>query len=257
MTCFSFDLSGRVAFITGASSGLGNRFARVLAASGAKVVIAARRIDRLTELAAEIAAAGGDALPLVLDVTDEASIIAAYDAAGERFGPVDTVIANAGSSTGASALGMAVDAFDQVIAVNLRGVFLTAREGARRMVAAGAPERGHGRVTIISSITAYHPTAGVAPYGASKAAAAQLGRNLAKEWAGKGINVNVLCPGYIVTELNETIWDAPAGQTLVSRFARRRVLDEDALDAMALFLSSDASRQVTGSVITIDDGQTL
>src|SRR4051794_1100393 len=122
MDGFSFDLNGRVAFVTGASSGLGRRFATILAASGAKVVIGARRAELLDTLAGEIAAAGGDALAVTVDVTDEASIIAAYDAAAERFGPVDTVIANAGLNVAGSALGLSASAFDQMIAVNLRGV---------------------------------------------------------------------------------------------------------------------------------------
>jgi NAD(P)-dependent dehydrogenase (short-subunit alcohol dehydrogenase family) len=257
MEGFSFDLAGRVAFVTGASSGLGRRFATILAASGAKVVIGARRAALLDTLADEIAAAGGEALVVTLDVTNEESIIAAFDAAAARFGPVDTVVANAGLNVAGSALGLAAAAFDQMIAVNLRGVFLTVREGARRMVAAGALERGHGRIVIISSITAHHPSAGVAPYSATKAAVAQMGRSLARDWAGKGINVNVLCPGYVATEMNDAIWETSAGQTLLDGFARRRVMDESALDPMILYLVSDASAQTTGSIFTIDDGQTL
>jgi NAD(P)-dependent dehydrogenase (short-subunit alcohol dehydrogenase family) len=257
MEGFSFDLAGRVAFVTGASSGLGRRFATILAASGAKVVIGARRAALLDTLADEIAAAGGEALAVTLDVTNEESIIAAFDAAAARFGPVDTVVANAGLNVAGSALGLAAAAFDQMIAVNLRGVFLTVREGARRMVAAGALERGHGRIVIISSITAHHPSAGVAPYSATKAAVAQMGRSLARDWAGKGINVNVLCPGYVATEMNDAIWETSAGQTLLDGFARRRVMDESALDPMILYLVSDASAQTTGSIFTIDDGQTL
>jgi len=257
MDGFSFDLDGRVALVTGASSGLGRRFATILAASGAKVVIGARRAELLDVLAKEIATAGGEALAVTLDVTDEASIIAAYDAAAERFGPVDTVIANAGLNVAGSALGLSAASFDQMTAVNLRGVFLTVREGARRMVAAGAPERGHGRIVIISSITAQHPSAGIAPYSATKAAVAQMGRSLAKDWAGKGINVNVLCPGYVATEMNDAIWESSAGRTLLDGFARGRVMDEAALDAMILYLSSNASTQTTGSIFTVDDGQTL
>ncbi len=257
MKGFSFDLDGRVAFVTGASSGLGRRFAGILAASGAKVVIGARRAGLLDALAEEIAAAGGEALAVTVDVTDEGSIVAAYDAAAERFGPVDTVIANAGLNLAGSALGLPATSFDQMIAVNLRGVFLTVREGARRMVAAGAPNHGHGRIVIISSITAHHPSAGIAPYSATKAAVAQMGRSLAKDWSTKGINVNVLCPGYVATEMNDAIWQTPAGRTLLDGFTRGRVMDETALDAMILYLSSDASAQTTGSIFVIDDGQTL
>jgi NAD(P)-dependent dehydrogenase (short-subunit alcohol dehydrogenase family) len=257
MEGFSFDLNGRVAFVTGASSGLGRRFATILAASGAKVVIGARRAALLDALADEIEAAGGEALAVTVDVTDEESIIAAYDSAVARFGPVDTVIANAGLNITGSALGLPAAGFDQMVAVNLRGVFLTVREGARRMAAAGAPERGHGRIVIISSITAHHPSAGIAPYSATKAAVAQMGRALAKDWSAKGINVNVLCPGYVATEMNDAIWETPAGQTLLDGFPRRRVMDESALDPMILYLASNASAQTTGSIFTVDDGQTL
>jgi len=257
MTGFSFDLAGRVALITGASSGLGRRFAHSLATSGASVVIGARRVDLLDDLKGEIENGGGRALAVRMDVADEASVIAAYDAAEAAFGPVDTVVANAGLNAGGSALGLAAEDFDRVVAVNLRGVFLTVREGARRMVAAGAPERAHGRITIISSITAHHVSAGVAAYSATKAAVTQLGRSLARDWANKGINVNILCPGYIDTELNADIWNAPMGKALLARFPRRRVMDAAALDPMLLYLCSDISEQTTGSVFTIDDGQTL
>lgn len=254
MPGFSFDLTGRVALVTGASSGLGNRFARILAASGAKVVIGARRVALLDELRAEIERDGGAALPVAMDVADEASVIAAYDAAADTFGSVDTVVANAGTAISGSSLDLTMDDFDRIVDVNLRGVFLTVREGARRMVAA---RTGEGRVTIISSITAHKVTRGVATYCATKAAVAQLGRALARDWATKGINVNVLCPGYIRTEMNDDVWEQPGGRELLAGFPRRRVMNNDALDAMILYLSSAASAQTTGSVITIDDGQTL
>lgn len=250
----SFDLGGRVALVTGASSGLGHRFAQALAASGARVVIAARRLTLLDDLRARIEGEGGTALAVEMDVADEASVIAAYDRAIATFGKVDTVVANAGINVGGSSLGLAIEDFDRMVDVNLRGVFLTAREGARRMVAAKESE---GRIALISSITAHQASIGVAPYCATKAAVAQMGRALAKDWANKGINVNVLCPGYIATELNEHIWTQPAGEALLSGFTRRRVMPIDALDGMLLYLCSAASRFVTGSVLTIDDGQTL
>jgi NAD(P)-dependent dehydrogenase (short-subunit alcohol dehydrogenase family) len=250
----SIDLTGRVAFVTGASSGLGSRFARQLAASGASVVITARRLGLLDDLRTRVETDGGRALAVEMDVADEAAVIAAYDAAIARFGKVDTVVANAGINVPGSSLGLAIDDFDRMTDVNVRGVFLTAREGARRMVAGGERE---GRITIISSITAHEASVGIAPYCATKAAVAQLGRALAKDWAGKGINVNVLCPGYIETELNEHIWTEPYGQKLREGFPRRRVMPIEALDPMLLYLCSDAARYVTGSVLTLDDGQTL
>lgn len=256
MSPFAFDLTGRVALVTGASSGLGARFARVLAANGARVAIAARRLELLQALKAEIEADGGVALPVQMDVADEDSVIAAYDAAA-ALGPVDTVIANAGVNLPGSSLGISIDDFDRMTDVNLRGVFLTAREGARRMIASGSAERQNGRITLISSITAHQPSSGIATYCATKAAVAQLGRALAKDWARKGICVNVLCPGYIATELNEDLWQQEAGHKLVASFPRKRVMPIDALDPMLLYLCSDSAAHLTGSVLTVDDGQTL
>jgi len=252
-----FDLSGRTALVTGASSGIGAHCARALAQAGARVALAARRLDQLDRLRDEIAAQGGEAIAIRMDVTDEASTTAAYDAAEQAFGAIDTVIANAGMSVPGSALGLAMDGFDQMVAVNLRGVFLTVREGARRMVAAGSAERGGGRIVIVSSITAQQISPGMAVYSATKAAVTQMGRVLAKDWAGKGINVNILAPGYIATDLTDGYFDTPGGLRLRARFARDRIMDLDALDPMLLYLSGAASAQTTGGVFAIDDGQSL
>lgn len=254
---FSFDLTGRVALVTGASSGLGARFGRILAASGVAVVLAARRKSALDDLAAEINASGGRALAVEMDVVDEASVIRAFDAAAAAFGPVDTVIANAGANQEGSALELEAEAFAAVMAVNVQGVFLTAREGARRMIAAESKTRRHGRILIISSITATAITPGLGAYSASKAACLQLGRVLARDWANSGINVNILCPGYIETDLNGDWFGAEAGQRQIAKWPRRRLMDSASLDASVLHLCSDASAFVTGSVVTIDDGQTL
>jgi len=251
------DLSGRVALVTGASSGIGAQFARSLSRSGAAVVLAARRADRLQALADEMKAAGGKALPVAMDVADEPSTRAAFDAAEAEFGGVDTVIANAGVSYGGSALGLNVNDFDATVAINLRGAFLTAREGARRMVARYPAAEERGRVVLISSITAHRAWTAMAAYSATKAAVVQLGRTMAREWAGKGVNVNVLCPGYIRTEMTEDLWGVDKGQALLDSFPRRRLLDLDVLDPLLLYFCSDASRQLTGSVIDVDDGQSL
>jgi len=254
---FGFDLSGRVVLVTGASSGIGAHVARIVAASGGRVVLAARRVAQLESLRTEIVAVGGQALAVPMDVTDEASTIAAYDAAEAAFGPVDTVIANAGVTIPGSALGLAMDSFDQMVAVNLRGVFLTVREGGRRMIAAGSPERGHGRVVIVSSITARQISPGAAVYSATKAAVDQMGRVLARDWAKKGINVNMIAPGYVATDLVGDYFESEGGRRLKATFARDRVMDMAALDPLLLFLCSDASAQTTGSVMTVDDGQSL
>lgn len=252
-----FDLTGRVALVTGGSSGIGAHIAEQLALSGARVVLAARRAEQLNEVKNRIEALGGVAGAVTMDVTDEASTINAYDAAEQLFGPVDTVIANAGMNSAGSALGLDMTGFDQTVAVNLRGVFLTVREGARRMVSAGSAESGRGRVLIMSSMTAKQVSPGLAVYSATKAAVNQLGRVLARDWAGKGINVNMLAPGYIATDLNDGYFDHPAGQRLMSTFARQRTMPLASLSEMALYLCSDASAFTTGAVMMIDDGQSL
>lgn len=257
MSGFSFDLSGRVILITGASSGIGKHVACTLARSGARVVLAARRTALLADVQTEIEAAGGQALAVAMDVTDEASTIAAYDAAEAAFGPVDSVVANAGLALGGSAMGIEMEDFDRMVDVNLRGVFLTAREGARRMVAAGSMERGHGRIVLISSITADYVAAGQVTYSATKAGVVQMGRAMAHDWANKGVNVNVICPGYIHTDLIDDFLSGDKGRQLINSFPRRRLMGIDVLDPSILYFCSDASAQVTGSVFTVDDGQSL
>jgi NAD(P)-dependent dehydrogenase (short-subunit alcohol dehydrogenase family) len=253
----SFDLTGRVALVTGASSGLGAHFARILAASGAAVVLAARRADRLQALEAEIKAAGGRAIAVSLDVADEASTIAAYDAAEAALGPVDTIIANAGMNAEGATTTLPIEEFDQTIAVNLRGVFLTVREGAKRLIAGGSRETQRGRIVIISSITAHSVSPGLAVYSATKAAVLQMGKVMARDWARQGVNVNMICPGYIKTELNQDWFDSEGGAKFVGTFPRKRLMEATDLDATLLYLASDASRAVTGASFTIDDGQSL
>ncbi|PZU12391.1 MAG: short-chain dehydrogenase [Sphingobium sp.] len=257
MQQFSFNLTGRTALVTGASSGIGRRFARILAASGANVVVGARRVSLLDELCAEIHADGGQALGVVMDVGDEESTIAAFDMAEAKFGLVDTVVVNAGVSPAGSALGLSVDDFDATMAINLRGAFLSAREGARRMVAGGTTDTGRGRIVLIGSVTGQHGFPGIVAYGASKAAVSQMGRLLAKDWAGKGINVNTIAPGYMATDMTNSLWEIEKGRKLLEGFARQRLMGVDALDPMLLYLCSDASAPVTGGLFTIDDGQTL
>ncbi len=257
MAGFSFDLSGRTALVTGASSGFGARFARQLAASGARVALGARRVDLLDDLADEIAGEGGEALAVEMDVSNEASVIAAFDRIEEEFGTPDSIIANAGMNVEGPATDLAVEEFNRLMGVNLTGVFITAREGARRLMAAGSRDRGHGRIVIVSSITANIVEPGLAAYSASKAAVQQLGKVLARDWVRQGINVNSICPGYVRTELNSEWFDSEYGQKKIAKFHRRRLMPEDSLDAMLLYLASDASAAITGSSFTLDDGQSL
>ena len=250
-----FDLSGRTLLITGASSGLGRRFAKIAVAAGAKVAVAARRTDKLAELVAELGA--DKAYAVAMDVESEASVIAGYDAAEKALGTIDTVIANAGMNSEGLALDVTVEEFDKVMGVNVRGVFLTAREGARRMMAAGSKDTGKGRIVLIASIGAQKVLPGLTAYCTSKAAVAMMGKSLAREWVNRGINVNVVCPGYIETEINADWFKAEGGKKQMATFPRRRLMEESDLDGIVGFLCSDSSRGLTGAKFTADDGQTL
>lgn len=248
---FSFDLTGRTALITGASSGLGTRFGRILAASGAQVALGARRADRLAALAAEI---GSNAAAVPMDVAREADIIAGFDAAEAAFGPVDTVIANAGVDGAGMITTMPEAEIEQTLAINLKGAILTAREGARRMMAQGITR---GRIVMIASITAFESSPGLVAYAASKAGVVQAARSMAREWARAGICVNTVSPGYIRTAINDAWFDTEPGRKQIARFPKRRLMGEEGLDAMILFLCSDAAEFVTGTDFVLDDGQTL
>lgn len=251
------SLTGRTALITGASSGLGAHFATLFARAGARVVLGARRLERTRQLADQLNEAGWQAVAVPLDVTSEASIISAYDAAEQAFGVVDTIIANAGTTAAGRSTTVPAEGMRSVVDTNFSGVFLTAREGARRLIAAGNRERERGRVLLIGSITAHLTAQGDAAYAATKAAVAHLGRTFAREWVRQGINVNVLQPGYIRTEITGDWFDTEGGAAQIQGFHRRRLLGADALDDLMLYLSSDASRFVTGAVIDVDDGQSL
>ena len=249
--------ANRTCLITGASSGLGAHFARLLADAGAKVALAARRLDRVSDLANEINAAGGSAVAVELDVTSEASTVAAFDAAEAALGPIDTVIANAGVSAPGRAVDIAESALRGLIDTNFLGVYLTAREGARRLLAGGSREHGRGRIVLVGSMGADSPIAGEAAYCASKAAVATLGRNLAREWVRQGISVNVIQPGFILTEMAGEWFASPGGEKQIAGFNRRRLQAIDSLDQPLLFLCSDAAASTTGAILTVDDGQSL
>lgn len=252
-----FSLQGRTALIAGASSGFGARFAILFAAAGANVVLGARRTDRTDALAREIADAGGKALAVPLDVTDEASIMAAYDAAEAAFGTVDTIVANAGMAASGRATDVPADRLQMLLDTNFKGVYLVAREGAKRLIASGSREKGNGRIVIVGSITSRMTGDGDSAYAASKAGITHLGRNLAREWVRQGVNVNTIHPGYIATEIQGDWYQTAGGEAQIAGFHRRRLQDIESLDPMMLYLSSDASQMVTGSDIVVDDGQSL
>ena len=250
-------LSGRTCLISGASSGFGAHFARLVASEGARVVLGARRRDRVEALAREIEREGGSALAVALDVTDEASVIAAFDAAAVAFGPVDTVIANAGVSVTGRATDIPADELRVLFDTNLLGLYLTAREGARRMIAAGSRGTGRGRILLVGSMGALAPFPGGTAYCASKAGVASLARSFASEWVRQGINVNVIQPGFIKTELAGTWFDSEGGKAQIAGFQRRRLQPIESLDEPVVFFCSDASAHTSGAVFSIDDGQSL
>lgn len=247
-------VEGRVALVTGASSGLGKRFAQVLAAEGAKVIVAARRKDRLDELVKEL---GGNALAVQCDVTDEAQVVALYDAAEAKFGVVDTVINNAGMTHANNAVTQDIAEFRKIMDLNVTSVWCVAREAARRLIKAG-PEKSHsGRIVNIASMAGRIVIPNVTAYNTSKAACAHLTRSLAREWARHGINVNALSPGYVATELTEEWLNGEGGAKTIGKSPRRRVMDETSLDEALLFLCSDAAKFVTGTDVLVDDAQSM
>lgn len=253
----AFDLTGRTVLVAGASSGIGAHFSGALAEAGAAVVLGARRTDKIGALANDLRARGLKAMAVPMDVTDEASVIAAFDQAEAGFGTVHSVVANAGTVASGRSTELPIDAVAGVISTNYLGTYIVAREAARRMIAAGSRDSGFGRIVLISSITSHQTIASDTAYASSKAAVNHLGRCLALEWVRLGINVNTICPGYIRTELTEGWIDGDFGKKFIGGFHRKRLLPEDGLDDMILFCCSDASRHLTGSVIDVDDGQSL
>ena len=248
-----FRLDGRVALITGASSGLGERMAEVAAANGAKVVLVARRKDRLEALKAKIEQAGGKALVAVADVTDAKAMVAAFDAAEKTFGTVDLLVANAGIARVVKTLEMTPEKWREVLAVDLDSVFFWSQEAARRMIAAKRP----GSIVTISSIAAFTVARGMASYNVSKAAVVQITKALALEFARKGIRVNTIAPGYVVTEINRDFLLSPEGQAMQGGIPLNRFGDPSDLDGAFLLLASDAGRLMTGSTIVVDAGHML
>ncbi|WP_342643540.1 SDR family NAD(P)-dependent oxidoreductase [Rhodoligotrophos ferricapiens] len=249
-----FDLRGEVALVTGASSGLGWRFAKTLAANGAKVVIGARRVDRLQALADEIKADGGEALAIALDTSDHAAIRNAFDEAEKAFGTVTLLVNNAGVSGTKPTINVSEQDWRDVLSVNLDGVWFTAHEAIKRLIAADRP----GSIINIASILSFRASKTLAAYAASKGAVLQLTRALAVEFARNRIRVNAIAPGYIETELNSDFFKTEKGEYLKRGIPQRRIGDPSELDGALLLLAAPrASSFMTGSVVTIDGGQSI
>lgn len=253
MTGYAIDLTGRKALVTGASSGLGQHFARTLARAGAEVALAARRVDRLEALAGEIERQGGRAVAVALDVTKPASVKNAFDTAEARLGPIDILVNNAGVPGDIFFLKLTEDDWRGVMDVNLDGVFRVGQEAARRM-----SKRGQGgSIVNIASILGFSVNKTLSAYAATKAAVVSLTKSMALELARDRIRVNALAPGYFATEINGEFLAGPAGQQLLSRVPMRRAGALDELDGPLLLLASDAGSFMTGSTIVVDGGHLL
>lgn len=250
-------LSGQTAVITGASGGLGGHFAKLLARAGAQVALTARRLEMVEALAAEITAEGSRAMALRLDVADAATIAPAFDAIEAALGPISILINNAGVGGEGLALDVSIEDWDTTFAVNVRGVFFAAQAAARLMFANDSAKQGKARIVNIASIASHTVLPGLSAYNASKASVAMMTRSLAREWSRRGIAVNALAPGYILTDINAGWWEQEGGQKQLKGFPRRRLMDAEDLDAAFLMLCGPAARAIAGTLITIDDGQSL
>jgi NAD(P)-dependent dehydrogenase (short-subunit alcohol dehydrogenase family) len=242
------DLSGKVALVTGASSGLGLHMAKTLARAGAKVALAARRLERVEAEARALADEGATAVAVPLDVTDPASVEAAVARVRDALGPATILVNNAGIAHTDRALELTPETFREVVATNLEGAFYVARAAARAMIEAG------GSIVNVASILGLRVAGRVAAYAASKAGLVRLTEALALEWARHGIRVNALAPGYVETDLNREFLSSEAGQALRARIPQRRFGRLEDLDGPLLLLASDASAYVTGAVIVVDGG---
>ena len=255
---YSLDLSGRVALVTGASSGLGAQFARTLAGAGAAVVLASRRVEMLKTLRADIEAEGGDAHVVSLDVTSRKSIDNAIAATEKDVGPIDILVNNSGVSTTQRLVDVKEEDFDFVFDTNVRGAFFVAQAVGTRMLARSkglAPGTfAGGRIINIASMAALRVLPQIGIYCMSKAAMVQMTKAMAVEWGTHGINVNAICPGYIDTEINHHHWQTEQGQKLVNMLPRKRLGQPKDLDALLVMLASPQSEFINGAVIAADDG---
>ena len=258
---YSFDLSGRVAMVTGASSGLGAQFAQTLSRAGASVVLASRRVDKLEALRETIVSEGGSAHVVALDVSDTASIRAAVAQAEAAAGPIDILVNNSGVSTTQRIQDVTEADYDFVFDTNVKGAFFVAQEVGKRML---GPAQGSapgtftgGRIVNIASMAGLKALSQIGIYSMSKAAVIHMTRAMALEWGKYGINVNAICPGYIETEMNHRQWLTDAGKRLIDTLPRKRIGQPQDLDAVLMMLCANESHFINGAVIQADDGHAL
>jgi 3-oxoacyl-[acyl-carrier protein] reductase len=248
-----FSLKGRVALVTGASSGLGVQFAKALADNGAVVVLVARRADRLKALKDEIEGKGGKAITIEADVTDQAAVARAFDAAEKTFGTVTILVNNAGIAHGGRAVEMPAEEWRKVLSTNLDAVFFWAQEAARRMLAAKKP----GAIVNIASVLGLAVAKGAVAYATAKAGVVQVTKALAVELAFKGVRVNAIAPGWFVTEMNDDYLMSEAGVAIKREIPMGRFGNPGDLDGALLLLVSDAGSYITGTTIVVDGGQVI
>jgi NAD(P)-dependent dehydrogenase (short-subunit alcohol dehydrogenase family) len=248
-----FDIGGKVALVTGASSGLGEHFAKALAARGAVVAAAARRTDRLETLVKAIRAEGGTAHAIALDVSDAASVAAAVDRAAALAGGIDLLVNNAGIAGTKASIELTEDDWRRVLDTNLDGAWRVAQAVAKSMISANRP----GAIVNIASILGLRQATHLLAYAAAKAALVQLTKSLALEWARHGIRVNAIAPGYVITEMNRDFFAGDAGQAVAKRVPQRRIGAPQDLDGALLLLASGAGAYMTGSIVVVDGGHVV
>lgn len=248
-----FNLKGRVALVTGASSGLGVQFAKALADNGAAVALVARRADRLRSLKDEIEGKGGRAVAIEADVTDHAAVARAFDAAEKAFGTVTILVNNAGIAHGGRAVEMPPEEWRKVLSTNLDAVFFWAQEAARRLLAA----KKQGAIVNIASVLGLAVSKGAVAYATAKAGVVQVTKALAVETAFKGVRVNAIAPGWFVTEMNDDYLSGEEGAAIKREIPMGRFGNPGDLDGALLLLVSDAGSYITGATVVVDGGQVI
>lgn len=248
------DIAGKVVLVTGASSGIGAHVARMLAGRGAKVAVAARRVELLQQMAQEVQAAGGTLLPVEMDISSLASVHAGVARIEAQWGPVEILLNNAGVLLEGKAVQVEEQDFDRLFAINVKGSFFVTQACGKRMIEQGI----QGRIITIASVAGLVSMPLLAAYGMSKAALVQMTKSLANEWARHGLSVNAVCPGFVATEMNAAFFDSPPGQRMVERLPKKRVAPVDSLDEVLLLLASGQRGQfINGAVLTVDDGYSV